>query len=84
MTIGLLCRVGGRSLVGLLSCIDSEGWISCSTESFSAVPSAVSRFCIIIKPVEPIISMFLQGRDVKYRGTALEEGSIGGGALGQF
>ena len=76
----------GRSFSSLayFSCIDSEGWISCSTESFSAVPSAVSRFSIIIKPVGPRSSMFLQGRDVKYHGTALEEGSIGGGAPGQF
>ena len=76
--------MGGRSLVGLLSCIDFEGWISCSTESFLAVPSAASRSSIIIKPVGPISSMFLQGRDVKYQGTALEEGSTGGGAPGQF
>ena len=80
--IGSLYRVGGLSLVGLLSCIDSEGWISCSTESFLAVPSAASRFSIIIKPLEPSSSMFLQGRDVKYQGTAPKEGSIGEGAPG--
>ena len=74
--------MGCRSVVGLLSCIDSEGWISCSTESFLAVPSAASRFCIIIKPLEPRSSMFLQGSDVKYQGTALKEGSIGEGAPG--
>ena len=80
--IGSLYRVGCRSVVGLLSCIDSEGWISCSTESFSSVPSVVSRFSIIMKPLEPRSGMFLRGRDVKYQGTALKEGSIGDRAPG--
>ena len=82
--IGSLNRVGGRSVVGLLSQLDSEGWISCSTESFLAVPSAIRRFFIIIKPFEPISSVFLQVNDVKCLGAALEEGSISDGALEQF
>ena len=82
MTIGLLYRVGGQSLVGLLSLLDSEGWISCSTESFLAVPSAFCRFCIIIKPLEAISSVLLQGNDAKCHGTALEEGSLVGRFLG--
>ena len=51
-------------------CVDSERWISCSTESFEAVPSAARRFLIITKPVETISSIFLQDRDVKCQGTA--------------
>ena len=76
----------GRSILRWPSfpCVDSEGWISCSTESFLAVPSAVSRFSIIIKPVGPTSSMFLRGRDIKYRGTDPEEGSIGDRVPGQF
>ena len=82
MTIGLLYRVGNRSLVGLLSSKDSEGWISYSTESFLAVPSAARRFSIIIKPVETRNSTFLHGRYAKCQGTALEEGSIAARFLG--
>ena len=78
VTIGLLYRVGGPSVVGILSLLDSEGWISCSTESFLAVPSNSRRFCIIMKPLEAISSIFLQGNDAKCHSTAPEEGSIVG------
>ena len=84
MTNGALYRVGGQSLVGILFLLDSEGWISCSTESFSAVPSAVCRFCIIMKPVEAIRSVLLQGNDAKCHGTALEEGTLVGRFIGYF
>ena len=61
--------------------LDSEGWISCSTESFLAIPSVFRRFCMIIKPVEPNSRVFLRGNDVKCHDTALEKGSISDGAL---
>ena len=67
----------GRSILRWPSvpCVDSERWISCSTESFEAVPSAARHFSIISKPVETISSIFLQDRDVKCQGTATAEAS---------
>ena len=67
----------GRSFCSCpLVCIDSERWISCSTESTLAVPSADSRFFIIIKPLETIKSILLQRNDVKCQGNAQKKGPL--------